>query len=54
MKLFFQIIGFPVRVVVGLAMSFLLVLTATINPPAARHIPGVAKWIFTGEAEDLP
>ena len=52
MKRFFLIVGFPLRLVFGLAASVAYGLIAMFDPNAAIKIPAMLHWILTAE-DDL-
>ena len=49
MKRFFLIVGFPLRLVFGLAAAVAYGLIAMFNPNAAIEIPAMLHWILTAE-----
>jgi hypothetical protein len=51
MKLFFQIVGFPPRLVLGLAVVFTYAVVAMLYPNAAKEIPATLHWVITADAE---
>ena len=51
MKLFFQIVGFPLRLVLGLVVVFAYAFIAIFDPNTAKEIPATLHWVITADAE---
>ena len=51
MKRFFLIVGFPLRLVFGLGLLFLIVFVSLFNPEASTEITNVLRWRHTGGME---
>jgi hypothetical protein len=49
MKLFFQIVGFPLRLVLGLVMVIVYVFVAMVDPNTAKEIPATLHWVLTAD-----
>ena len=49
MKRFFLIVGFPLRLVFGLAALVVFGFIAMVEPKAAIKIPAILHWVLTAE-----
>ena len=49
MKRFFLIVGFPLRLIFGLAALVVFGLIAMVDPNAAIEIPATLHWVLTAE-----
>ena len=49
MKRFFLIVGFPLRLVFGLAALVVFGFIAMFNPDAAKGISATLHWVLTAE-----